>query len=680
MATNFSIPQLNSSKETYFNALLNFTNEAIIFLSSEYTITEFNPAAEKLYSIKKEKILGNNYLTFCKGLELDCPLPVDPSRILLGQSYFIEHCIKGEIVVSWTITPIFNNKILDGFLLIGEDKTLLSKTTLALEVAEEHIQGTNRALTSLHKFVTGQTVTEDKSALELATNIYQYMENIIANMPGHVYWLNREGIYLGCNDSMAKIYNLKSRHDIFGKTYESMYDRKSGDFYKTNDTDVMNTGIPKVVEEPYYNIDGNIEAIYLSSKVPLRDDTGNVIGMVGISIDITERKRAEQTLKEAKDRAESANIAKSEFLGVISHEFRTPLTGILGMAKLLSMQNLTPEKQSEYIQHISSAGMHLLNLINDTLDFAKLEGGKFELAPAPMDLRTLIEETCTMLTPLGKAKNLELLIEFDQDTPHQILGDKRVLRQIIINLLGNAIKFTEKGYVCVQLDCIETSGNMAQLAISVSDTGIGIPEDKQGIIFEHFTQVDASHSRRYGGTGLGLTITKLLVELMSGSISVTSQIGKGSTFRCVINFTLQTISTIESPWMSYQSKVRVLIVDDTPRGEVIRKQLSPSNSQVALGREAFNTLLVSQERADPYDIVIIDQKLIGVDPFAFAIAIRKHQELKHIMLVLLTDDGSINTLEKAKSAGYFECIVKPIQPLALQTTLTASWEKWIELR
>jgi signal transduction histidine kinase len=258
------------------------------------------------------------------------------------------------------------------------------------------------------------------------------------------------------------------------------------------------------------------------------------------------------------------------------------------MAKLINMQNLSSEKQQEYVQNISSAGMYLLNLINDTLDFAKLEAGKFELALAPMDLNALIEETCTMLTPLSKAKNLELLIQFNQSTPYQILGDKRILRQIIINLVGNAIKFTEKGYVSIQVECLEKSPLAAKLVLSVSDTGIGIPEDKQGMIFDHFSQVDSSHSRRYGGTGLGLTITKQLIDLMSGTIGVTSQVGKGTTFRCVIDFPLQNDDpSTFSPWMAYQSTVRILIVDDTPRGEVMRKHLGFSNSEVVGANEAL---------------------------------------------------------------------------------------------
>ncbi len=522
--------------------------------------------------------------------------------------------------------------------------------------------------------------SELREARELAESAQKtavsYLEHIVECMPGSLYWKDKEGIYLGCNNLLVEMLNLGSQNDIVGKTDYDLWPEQA-EALRANDEEVMQSEQSVHLEETVMLPNGK-RRYYTVVKLPLKDPQGNIVGIIGNSLDITNLKRITEELKQAKENAEIANKAKSDFLAVISHEFRIPLTGILGMAQLMRMQNLTPEKQQEYVQHISSAGMHLLNLINDILDFAKMEAGKFELALAPMDLSALIEETCTMLTPLAKPKNLELLINFEQTPRYQILGDKRVLRQIIINLLGNAIKFTEKGYVSIHVECIQETSNTVILGISVSDTGIGIPEDKQEMVFDHFSQVDASHSRRYGGAGLGLTITKQLIELMSGTISLTSQVGKGSTFRCVIGFPLQKSANMTSPWMVYQSIVRILIVDDTRRGEVMRKQLSPSNSQVVSGKEAFNTLLASYQLTDLYDIVIIDQRLNDVDPLQLAKTICQHKELHQPMLALLTDNGSMDTKESAKKAGFFECIVKPIQPLALQTVLTAAWERWIE--
>jgi PAS domain S-box-containing protein len=662
-----------------FSSWMLFTQELIIILSPNYIILEFNPIAEKIFGIERAKALGQEFINLCKKSSLESPLSSESQAILEGKIIKQETAAQDQSkILSWTITRLLNeNNIPNKIMLVAQDITHVRALESDLNKTKESIYGTNQELIKFTEAVTGHEVREN-SLLEYAKNIYSYLEGIIAAVPGCVYWMNREGKYLGCNDEMARIYGLGSRKNIVGKTYEDIYNKKTGDGFREADIQVMTTGEPLTKEEMNYASDGFTQSHHLSHKVALRDKFGNIIGMLGNSLDITQLKQYEYALKEAKTRAEVANFAKSEFLAVISHEFRIPLTGILGMAKLVSMQDLPSEKQQEYVNNISSAGMYLLNLINDTLDFAKLEAGKYELVSAPIDLNVLIEETCTMLTPLSKAKNLELIIQYDQTIP-QILGDKRALRQIIINVVGNAIKFTEKGTVSIQVECLEKKDNNAKLVFLISDTGIGIPEDKQGMIFDHFSQVDASHSRRHSGTGLGLTITKQLIDLMSGTIGVTSQEGKGTTFRCVIDFPFENNeNSAFSPWMGYQSMVRILIVDDTSRGEVMRKHLGYSNSQVVSGVEAFNVLLASYQLCDPYKIVIIDQRLLRVDPLELAQSINKHPELRQSMLILLPDDGSIKTKEMATMSGFFDCIVKPIQPLALQIALTAAWEKWVE--
>lgn len=668
-----------SELNTQFSSWMSYSQELIIILSPNYIVLDFNPIAEKIFGLDKEAALGQTLTELCKKISLESPLPKDNKAIFEGRICKQEVMTQDQsIILACTLTRISNHKNTENqIMLVAQDITHLRALEQDLSKTKESIYGTNQELIKFTEAVTGHEVREN-SLIEYAKNIYSYLEGIIAAVPGCVYWMNREGRYLGCNDEMAKLYNLDSRQAIVGKTYEDIYNKKTGDGYREADTEVMTSGEPLTKEEINYAVDGFSKVHYLSHKVALRDKFGNIIGMLGNSVDITKQKQYEYALNEAKTKAEAANFAKSEFLAVISHEFRIPLTGILGMAKLVSMQDLPPEKQQEYVNNISSAGMYLLNLINDTLDFAKLEAGKYELSSAPIDLSLLIEETCTMLTPLSKAKNLELLIQYDQNIPY-VLGDKPALRQIIINLVGNAIKFTEQGTVSVQVECLEKIENSAKLVFSISDTGIGIPEDKQGMIFDHFSQVDASHSRRHSGTGLGLTITKQLIDLMSGSIGVMSQEGKGTTFRCVIDFPLdKNENSSFSPWIGYQSMVRILIVDDTSRGEVMRKHLGYSNSQVVSGAEAFNVLLTSYQLNDPYKIVIVDHHLTKIDPLILAQSINEHSELRRSMLIWLPADGSMKTKEMATTAGFFDCIIKPIQPLALQIALTAAWEKWVE--
>ena len=520
-------------------------------------------------------------------------------------------------------------------------------------------------------------------------------ENILSNWAMHtkeaVICLSLDFHILEFNPVAEKIFG-KNKKDITKQCYLSLCESigTTPPFTNYNVSQMLSGKILTDVETTF-NASNAMSFIFSWTTLCSFDANNTAYGFMLVGNDITQLRQAEaaieisehnkhEELKAEKERAEAANLAKSEFLAVVIHELRTPLTSILGMTQLLNSKNLEPAKQKEYLQHILSAGRHLLSLINDTLDLAKLEAAKIQVAAAPLNLKELIEETNIILTPLAKAKNLELFIHFDQAAPHNIVGDQRLLRQIIINLIGNAIKFTDHGHVSISVECITKTEDVATIAISVSDTGIGVPEEKQGMIFELFSQVDAANSRSYSGTGLGLTITKQLVELMSGTINVTSQPGKGTTFRCVIEFPLQQESIVQYPWLQYESEVRILIVDDTPTGHVLQKQLSASNSQVVSGSQAFSALLAAYQSSEPYKLVIFDQSLETVAPFALAESIQQHKELYQPMLFLLLDDGSTKTKEVAKAAGFFECITKPTQAFSLQVSLAAAWERWIEQR
>lgn len=374
-----------------------------------------------------------------------------------------------------------------------------------------------------------------------------YLENVLAVIPGNVYWKDRAGKYLGCNDNMARILNLPSRYDIRGKTLFTLAPTKElASTIDKYDENIMLTNQEKTIEEFAHDADGQ-PATYLTRKVPLHNEEGKVIGMLGISLDITERKKLENDLIEAKDRAEAANKAKSEFLAMISHELRIPLTGMLGMAQLMQSDDGLLEIHREAAYDIIKSGDHLLALVDDLLDISKLEANKMQLNLAAMDLKNLIEKVVSMLLSKAKQKNLELQIHYEENTPHLIYSDSRALQQILLNLIGNAIKFTKAGHIFIKVTYVSQLPYNAKLMLTIEDTGIGIPADKLESIFEPFNQADTSITRQYGGTGLGLSICKSYVELMGGNIEVESEIGKGSIFTLTIPFSLQQTTIVTSP-------------------------------------------------------------------------------------------------------------------------------------
>ena len=350
---------------------------------------------------------------------------------------------------------------------------------------------------------------------------------------------------------------------------------------------------------------------------------------------------------------------------------------MLGMARLLASEPLAPE-YGKQVNDIVDAGEHLLLLVNDLLDIAKLESGKFDFNPAPLDLRKLIEETAIMLSPQVNSKKLELRVDYPVDLPHLVMADSKAIRQILLNLVGNALKFTHEGHIEIQVECLEQNTKKAKLKISVKDTGIGIPKDKLDSVFERFNQVDNSRTRKYGGTGLGLTISKLYVELMGGKIKVKSELNQGSTFYFILNFPLQTESKMASIWEPYKANVRVLIIDDTLNGEVIKKHIGSPLCELINSNEAINYLLAADQRKQPFDVVLIDENLKEANAKELGTKINQQHNLHKVMLILLTKSPSLPERETAKEAGFFECIVKPTHPTQLLSSLTAAWQKWEE--
>ncbi len=417
---------------------------------------------------------------------------------------------------------------------------------------------------------------------------------------------------------------------------------------------------------------GKLKWFHAASR-PVLLDNGN-IEWGGLLMDITRQKQIEEELKSAKQAAESAAKSKSDFLANMSHEIRTPMNGIIGMSELLIKLTQEP-KQKHYVETIRSSAESLLTILNDILDISKMEAGKLTLNSAPFDFQRVLDDVALLLAPTAFGKGLEMVVRYDPSAAVHVVGDGVRIRQVLTNLIGNAIKFTARGHVLVNVDQLGVHEGSANLRVSVSDTGIGISDEAMSRLFQKFEQAETSTARKFGGTGLGLAISRQLVELMGGAISVESELGKGSCFFFTLTLPLCKATHSHEDHADL-SAMRILSVDDHPvnnemMGEVLDSWGVRHHAETDSGKEALRLLREAKQNGNPYDVGILDLHMPEMDGLHLVRAIRSEPEISNVELILFTSSTlSPEQQREMAEMGVTIHLTKPLRQFELKQALS----------
>jgi two-component system sensor histidine kinase/response regulator len=552
--------------------------------------------------------------------------------------------------------------LIDGFNeMLGQIQTRDGELRHAREDLERRVDERTRELE--------QEVADRQRAQEALHESEGRIRLLLDSTAEAIYGINREGQCTFCNPATLRMLGHETGDSLLDKDMHQMmhHTHQDGTPYPAGDCQICNSlrrgeGVHSD-EEVFWRADGTSFPVEYWAY-PIRKE-GEAVGAVVTFLDITGRKRAQAALREAKEAAEAGSRAKSEFLANMSHEIRTPMNGIIGMTDLALDTTLTVD-QRDYLNLVKSSADSLLHVINDILDFSKIEAGKLELEKTEFAIRDVLEDTLKTLALRADKKSLEMLARVSPNVPAALIGDPTRLRQLIVNLVGNAIKFTEEGSILVDTGVEATSGDEVRLHISVSDTGMGIPIDKQQIIFESFAQVDGTTTRRFGGTGLGLTISRQLVELMGGRMWVESEVEKGSTFHFTCNFQQGAAGASHQERIAVRtlSGLSVLIVDDNALNrEILAEMLTNwhmNPAQADGGASALDMLATAKNAGNAFPIVLLDASMPNIDGFQVMKRIRYDPALAGAVVMMLSAERHVTDISRSEELGAKRSLTKPI--------------------
>lgn len=616
-----------TTKESNLRSILENTDDEIFLINSQYQLIDFNKNFENNFYARYGVFVEN-------GRNIFSMLPKEYNDLSEKLKVRIDRALQGQQRTYY-------------------DTTNLGYYESITEVKIFPIRSNTRNITGVSIFV--RDCTEQKRSEDIIHQNQLLLSSINRNIKEGLYRSTPSKGMIYVNQAFVEMFGFEDEQDALSADSKNLYDDVNG----------RNRLVRLIEEHGSFN---NKEVRFrkkdgtpfwgLLSSMRSIDSEGNIY-YDGAIRDISHIKAYEKEIIRSKEIAENATRAKSDFLATMSHEIRTPMNGVIGMTSLLADTKLTPQQQ-EFVDTIKVSGEHLLNIINDILDFSKIEAGHLELENSAFDLNSCIEEIMNLFSGRAYEKNIELFYRVTDSETLQLKGDVTRLRQVIVNLIGNAIKFTQEGEVVIDIRIDERKNKHVNLTISVEDTGIGIPEGKLNKLFKPFSQVDNSTTRKYGGTGLGLAISKRLIELMGGQLQVESTPGKGTMF--FFNLKMEECEVVEKRNTNLKSLKgkRILIVDDNRTNQLILEQLFIKNGMQV---EAYESPLVALNllaQGKHFDLGLIDMKMPEIDGIEFAKSLYALENVKETPLILYSSIGHM--LSRTDINKYFKAHVnKPIR-------------------